>query len=120
MEKEHRKAQLTKEVKKRKEKETTTKKPIPQSRVTEHAEGPSSHTPYLFPLYAKARMQIGDNVQSLSKKVSEFLMLIHDVIISSNKKENFYFCTQAFITLQILINDTISKMPRHLLQFKNK
>lgn len=119
MEKEHRKARLTKEVKKRKEKETT-KKPIPQSRVTEHAEGLSSHTPYLFPLFAKARMQIGDNVQSLSKKVSEFLMLIHDVIISSNKKENFYFCTQAFITLQILINDTISKMPRHLLQFKNK
>lgn len=30
------------------------------------------------------------------------------------------FCTQAFMTLEILINDRISKTPRHLLQFKNK
>lgn len=30
------------------------------------------------------------------------------------------FCTQAFMTLEILIKDRISNMPRHLLQFKNK
>lgn len=41
-----------------------------------------SLSPYLFTLFAKARMQIGDNVQSLSK-VSKFLMLIQNVVISN-------------------------------------
>lgn len=64
-------------------------------------------------------MQIGDNVQSLSKKVSAFLMLFSRCCNFLQYVRKF-FCTQAFITLKILINETISKMPRHLLQFKNK
>lgn len=73
--KEHRKAQLTKEVKKKGVGGNT-----PQSRVKNMLK--DSLSPYLFTLFAKARMQIGDNVQSLSK-VSEFLMLIQNVVISN-------------------------------------
>lgn len=42
---------------------------------------PLSESLFIY-FFAKARMQIGDNVQSLSK-VSEFLMLIQNAVIST-------------------------------------
>lgn len=65
-EKGHRKAQLTKEKERKKETRNHSSK---QDYRT--AEGSSFHVP-LFTLFVKARMQIGDNVQSLSKKFLNF------------------------------------------------
>lgn len=53
------------------------KNTTPQKQSTEQVEGTSFHVSYLLTLFAKVRMQIGDNVQFPSKTISEFLMLIH-------------------------------------------